>query len=143
MARDVTLADLGIVAIGGACGSLLRYGGTVAIGATPAGAGFPLGTLAVNLVGALLLGMLVAAIEGAAGGSGRWRATRLLLGTGALGGFTTYSAFAVDTAELLLAQRPGAALVYALLTLVAGAGASLAGIAIGGAGRRRKPGGGR
>ena len=53
------------------------------------------------------------------------------LGTGILGGFTTYSAFAVDADGLIVADRPGASILYALATILVGAAASVAGIALG------------
>jgi len=122
-ARRAPWADLGVVALGGAAGCLARAGAGALIGGP---AGFPLGVLLVNVVGAGLLGLLVEAI-GIAGG-GRWRTTRLLLGTGLLGGFTTYSLLAADIAELILGGRPWLGAVYGLATLLAGGVASLCGI---------------
>ena len=57
-------------------------------------------------------------------------APELLLGTGLLGGFTTYSTLATETAVLLTADQLGSALAYALGTLTLGAGATVLGIAI-------------
>ena len=56
---------------------------------------------------------------------------RLFAGTGILGGFTTYSAFAVDADGLIVADRLGAGLLYAVATILVGALASVAGIALG------------
>lgn len=122
-ARRAPWADLGVVALGGAAGCLARAGVGALIGSP---ADFPLGILLVNVVGAGLLGLLVEAI-GIASGE-RWRTTRLLLGTGLLGGFTTYSLLAADIAELILGGRPWLAAVYGLATLLAGGAASLCGI---------------
>jgi CrcB protein len=73
---------------------------------------------------------------------GRRRRLRLLLGTGVLGGFTTYSALATETGLLLTDGRAGAALLYALGTVIVGALASWAGIGAGRAlGRRPDPSG--
>ena len=82
----------------------------------------PWGTLAVNLLGCLLMGMLA----GWLGRGGGPEGARLLLGAGLLGGFTTMSAFALDTVTLW-SREPATALVYAGLT-IAGA---IAGVAAG------------
>ncbi|WP_125098463.1 CrcB family protein [Leucobacter chromiireducens] len=116
------LAAFGLVALGGALGSIARFGAGEWLGER---GGWPIGTLAVNLLGALLLGLLVEL----AGGSPRWRRAQLLLGTGVLGGFTTYSLLAAQLAERLLAGELGVALGYAAVTVGGGLAASLAGIA--------------
>jgi fluoride exporter len=88
---------LGVIAVGGGIGSVLRYSLARAL---PTGAGdFPVATLVTNLLGSLLLGALVVAVTEV------WRPHRLLrpaLGTGLLGGFTTFSAFAVEVRGLEL-----------------------------------------
>ena len=93
------MPNLLLVMIGGAVGAGLRYeAGRAAL--SHFGAGFPWGTLAVNLVGGLLIGLLAGFMlgEGAAD-----RPAWLLLAVGVLGGFTTFSAFGLDV--LLMAQR--------------------------------------
>lgn len=108
--------DLALVAVGGAAGSLLRY----AVGtAVPAPAdGWPWATFAVNLVASLCIGVLA--------GWAHWRRAahwvRPLLMSGVLGGFSTYSAFAVDTVALADAGRSGLAAAYVVVTLAAGVG---------------------
>ena len=95
------------MAIGGAFGSVLRY----KIGALAAPLGFklPLGTLFVNLVGCFLIGL----IDGLAQKRGIIAPeTRLLLVTGFLGGFTTFSAFGLETVALLRANKLPLALFY-------------------------------
>ena len=82
----------------------------------------PWGTLVVNVLGCTLMGLL-AGVLGRTGGSEQ---ARLLLGVGLLGGFTTMSAFALDTISLW-SRAPGTALTYAGLTLAG----SLAGLALG------------
>ena len=89
-------AIAGAVAAGGVIGALARHGAGVAL-PTAAGA-FPLTTFAVNVVGCALMGALVAAL---ARTPGAHPLLRPFLGTGVLGGFTTFSAFAVETVELL------------------------------------------
>lgn len=82
----------------------------------------PWGTLTVNLVGCGLMGLLA----GWLGRTGGGEQVRLLLGVGLLGGFTTMSAFALDTV-LLWSKAPATAFAYAALTLAG----SLAGLALG------------
>lgn len=92
-----TLTHIGWVFLGGGIGSALRYGvGRAALAA--AGPDFPLGTLAVNVLGCALMGVLAEWLA--------WRDTgidasvKLFLTAGLLGGFTTFSAFALDAAAL-------------------------------------------
>ncbi|MDN4174459.1 CrcB family protein [Nocardioides sp. SOB77] len=99
-----------LVAVGGALGSALRY-----VAASVLDARWPRGTLAVNLAGSALLGLLVA--------RGPGDAAYALVGVGFCGGLTTWSAFAVQTHRL--GPRPGAA--YAVATL----GLALAACALG------------
>ncbi|MCU0775103.1 MAG: fluoride efflux transporter CrcB [Ideonella sp.] len=84
------------VAGGAAAGALVRWGAGAAL--NPRWAGFPLGTLAVNLVGGLLVGIALAWFQSR---PDEW--LRLLVVTGFLGGLTTFSAFSVES--LLLLQR--------------------------------------
>ena len=111
--------SLALVGAGGAAGTALRYATTLAV--EDAG-GLPLATLLVNLAGAFALGVLVAAAASAE--------TRLLLGTGLLGGFTTYSALAVEV-EGLRQDDPTLAVAYALATVAGGYVLSLTGLALG------------
>jgi fluoride exporter len=126
-------ALIGLVWLGGALGTTTRY----LLGlAFPPAHGVPITTMLINVVGAFLLGVLFEALAGRHG-RGRRQSIRLLAGTGFLGGFTTYSALAVDAVNLTGSGRVGAAAGYALLTLVVGAFASFAGIHVGGSGRQR------
>jgi len=123
-----------LVALGGAAGTAARVAITLAI--PPAGA-FVVATFAINVVGALLLGILLEVLARRGPDVGRLRSIRLLLGTGFLGGFTTYSALATDTA-MLTGGDTGTALAYSLGTILIGGVATWAGIIIGSrrAGRR-------
>lgn len=116
--------DLALVALGGAAGSLLRYAVGTAV-PHPAG-GWPWATLAVNVVASLLLGL--------AAGWAHWRHAahwvRPLLMTGVLGGFSTYSAFAVDTVVLADTGHAGLAVAYVALTVVGCVGAVAVGTAV-------------
>ncbi len=86
------------------------------------GPGFPWGTLTVNLVGGLLMGLLAGTLA-RTGGSETWR---LLLGTGVLGGFTTFSAFSLDVVTIAERGQLGVAALYVLAS-VAGAIVALVG----------------
>ena len=99
-----------LVALGGALGSLARHG----LGLALAGAA-PLGTLAANVLGCALIGYLHAKVGTEAG--------RALLMTGVCGGFTTWSAFGLETVRMASDGRLGAAAGYAAGTLVLGLGA--------------------
>ena len=101
-----------LVAAGGAAGALARYG----LGLLPVwpGAGWPWPTLAANLSGCLLIGCLSAALQG--GASEGWR---LLLGVGLLGGFTTFSAFSLETLRMI-ERAPLAGLAYAGVSVAGG-----------------------
>lgn len=82
---------LAVVVLGGAVGSVLRYAISRAV--HPAADGFPTATLIINLTGSLLLGALIVAVTEI------WRPHHLLrplLGTGLLGGYTTFSTFALE-----------------------------------------------
>jgi len=122
------LAGLVLVGLGGAAGSALRAALGLAWPESPL-----VTTLAINVVGAFLLGVIVAVLDGPRGvGGGRRLRARLLLGTGFCGGFTTYSAVAVQTAELAGDAEFAVAGAYAAATLVVGALATLIGLLAGG-----------
>ena len=94
---------------------------------------FPRGILAVNLAGCLLIGIVQAILLTA---SPVRRIPPLLLVTGLIGGFTTFSTFSLQTLRLIEAGRSGEALAYQVLSLVGGLGAVLLGRAIAGGARR-------
>ncbi|MEX2981472.1 CrcB family protein [Streptomyces sp. C36] len=100
------------VSLGGAAGAAARYGAGL-LWPTPSGA-FPWTTLLVNVVGCALIGVLLVTIAEA--GSPH-RLARPFLGTGVLGGFTTFSTYAVDIEELVRDGHAGTAAAYAAATL--------------------------
>lgn len=118
---------IALVGLGGAGGTAARHLLGDAIGTTH---GFPLGTFLINIVGAFALGILLQTLARSGSDAGHRRRIRLFLGTGFLGGFTTYSALAVDADTLLRADQLGLALAYAVGTVAVGLVASVAGIAI-------------
>jgi CrcB protein len=91
------LSHFGWVFLGGGIGSALRFGvGRVALAV--AGPNFPLGTVIVNVLGCALMGALTEWL--ALRDTGIGASTKLFLTTGLLGGFTTFSAFALDAVAL-------------------------------------------
>ncbi len=121
------LAQFGWVALGGAVGTLGRAGLSALIGDV---AGLPLGILVINVTGALALGVLLQALALRGPDRGSRRSARLLLGTGVLGGFTTYSLLATDVAQLLLSGDVWGGLGYGAATLVLGGLATWAGMGL-------------
>jgi fluoride exporter len=90
-------------------------------------AGIPIATLSINVIGAFLLGALLEFLADRSPDTGWSQRTRLGIGTGGLGGFTTYSALATETV-ILAGTHPGRAIGYAMATVIIGAAASVAGI---------------
>lgn len=102
---------LAAIAAGGATGAAARYlAGEV--WPTPAGA-FPLTTMGVNLLGCALIGVLMVL---SADGVSRQRLVRPFLGTGVLGGFTTFSSYTVDLQRLVATGHSGTAILYLTAT---------------------------
>jgi CrcB protein len=112
-------AVLGVIALGGVVGSLARYGLAEAF---PHDAGsFPWATFATNVLGCFAIGVLLAALTPLS-----HPLFRPFLGTGILGGFTTFSTFAVDT-DRLLPDHVIVALLYFFGTLAAAMVATILG----------------
>ena len=116
-----------LVAIGGACGAVLRYG-LVSISQL-AGGSFPLGTLSVNVLGSFLIGIFAAYLtaSGSVGGN-----LQLLFQTGLLGAFTTFSAFSLDTMLLWQNGHAKAAALNVILNVTLCLIVVAAGMALGG-----------
>lgn len=114
-----------LVGIGGALGSMARYG----IGLALPSVGFPYATLLVNVAGCLAIGMALPTVERAAALSPD---LRLLVVVGFLGGFTTFSAFGNETIALLRAGV-GLAVMNVLANVLLGLAAVLLGRAVTGA----------
>ncbi|MFV0295466.1 MAG: fluoride efflux transporter CrcB [Hyphomicrobiaceae bacterium] len=103
-----------LASAGGAIGAGARYLVNAAAVAMM-GVSFPWGTFIVNVVGSLLMGIVVAAAEPVFGGSAMWRT---FLATGILGGFTTFSAFSLDTYGLIERREIGLAVVYVVASVL-------------------------
>jgi len=102
------------VMIGGALGAGARYlvGGAFLRAVGP---GFPWGTLAVNLIGGLLMGVLVGVLARTVNGGEQ---ARLLLGVGVLGGFTTFSAFGLETWQMIERGQMGIGFAYVAASVI-------------------------
>ncbi|HEY8565205.1 MAG TPA: fluoride efflux transporter CrcB [Beijerinckiaceae bacterium] len=114
-----------LVFLGAGLGGALRHGVNVGC-AHSFGTAFPWGTLAVNVLGSLIMGLLAGWLALRAGEASS-QPLRLFLLTGILGGFTTFSAFSLDTAVLWERGEAGLAAIYVVGSVVA----SLAALAIG------------
>jgi CrcB protein len=123
---DIATRDLLLVAAGGALGSAARYGVGRLVGPQLTGV-VPWQTFIVNATGSFLIGLaLVAAAR--LGWPGWWRP---FLAVGILGGYTTFSTFALETVEFALRGAYVAAGGYALGSLAVGLAAAAAGILLG------------
>lgn len=114
---SVSLRRVLLVALGGTLGTAARLGLGLLV---PDQGGFPLAVLLANVLGALLIGVVAARLPASA-------ELRLLLGTGVLGGFTTYSAFMTGTLALW-ETAPLVAAGYAAGSLLLGLAAAVAGL---------------
>lgn len=122
-----------VVGVGGAIGTAAREGLSLAI--PPIGS-LPLAILLINLAGAFALGVVLEFLVRHGPDQGPRRLARLLIGTGFMGGFTTYSTLATGTATLLTGGHVAVGIGYALGTIVAGAGATFAGTTLSAAAHR-------
>jgi CrcB protein len=134
------LPYLGLAFIGGALGTAARE--AISLG-MPAVGDVPWAILTVNVLGAFLLGLLLDGLARGGPDEGWRRRIRIMVGTGFMGGFTTYSALAADTAGLLGAgpsgaSSPGVGIAYGLGTVLIGGLATFAGIATATALHRRR-----
>lgn len=107
MSSGIDVAHWAAVAVGSAVGAMLRWGAGLAFNSV--WAGFPLGTLLVNCSGGLLIGMAMVWFQ-----QSSHELLRLLLVTGLLGGFTTFSAFSAESLGLLQRGAWAMALLHSL-----------------------------
>jgi CrcB protein len=112
-----------VAALGGALGALARWAVSEALPSSPGA--WPWSTLVVNLVGCLLIGVLLAVLLARFPHS-PW--LRPFLAVGVLGGFTTYSTFAVDVVRLTGAGHDGLAVAYVLASVLGGVAAVVVGL---------------
>ena len=114
-----------IVFLGAGLGGAARHG--VNLLALRLGTTFPFGTLAINVSGSLLMGLAAGYFAYRGQLPQEWR---LFLTTGVLGGFTTFSAFSLETALLYERGQTGAAIAYVVGSVVLAIGGLVAGLAI-------------
>lgn len=117
---------LAYVAVGGAFGSILRYGATILLARL--GGTFPFGTFAVNITGSFLMGIWIAVA--AYWLKGRQMDLHLLVAVGALGGFTTFSTFSLDVVTLIGKGLHGQAVAYMMGSVILSILALYAGMAL-------------
>lgn len=117
-----------LVGFGGAVGSMARYGVGLAAARIAPGSAWPWATLTVNVVGGLLMGLLVGWMTQRGGAD--QENIRVLAGVGVLGGFTTFSAFSLETALMIERRQYGLAAAYVGLSVVIAIGALMVGLLI-------------
>lgn len=113
-----------LVAAGGALGAVARYG----VGRILPMGGWPYATLTVNVVGGLLMGLLTGWLAFRGGAS--QDSIRLFAAVGVLGGFTTFSAFSLETAQMIERRQLGLAAAYVGLSVVLSVAALFIGLMI-------------
>jgi CrcB protein len=122
------VADFLIVAFGAGLGGAMRHAVNI-LAARLLGTGFPYGTLTVNVAGSFAMGLLTPLLLAHPAVSPGWR---LLLAPGVLGGFTTFSTFALDTGVMLARKARALAFGYGLVSVAASIGALALGLWLGG-----------
>jgi fluoride exporter len=115
-----------LVFVGGGLGASLRYTVNVAC-ARCMGTAFPWGTFVINISGSIVMGLISGYLAFKGEASQPWR---LFLMTGVLGGYTTFSAFSLDTALLYERGELGLALAYVLGSVVLSIAGLFAGLAV-------------
>jgi CrcB protein len=115
-----------IVFFGGGLGAALRHGVNI-MAARLLGTAFPYGTLTINILGSLVMGLIAEFFALKSGLPQHWR---LFLTTGILGGFTTFSAFSLEAALLYERGEVAGAAIYVVASVVLAIGALFAGMAI-------------
>ena len=121
------MTKLLLVAAGGAVGSVARY----VVGAQAyrlLGSAWPYGTFTVNVVGGFLMGVLASWL--AHRGNANHEQVRVLLAVGVLGGFTTFSAFSLETALMIQKRAYGQAFTYTAASVLLSVAALYAGMFI-------------
>jgi CrcB protein len=119
----LSIFNVFLVGVGGMLGSVARY--LAQLAALRLGAAFPVDTLAVNVLGSFLIGLVYGWSEKAEDPAPAWR---LFLTTGFCGGFTTFSAFSLESISLLKSGNLSYTFLYICGSVLSGLGACLAGL---------------
>lgn len=127
MMGNTPMQSLLLVALGGALGSMARFKLSGIILHHAAQLKFPLGTFTVNILGCLIIGMLAGLAEKSGAFPYEWR---VFLFTGVLGGFTTFSAFGLETMLLVKQGDLLIAFAYISLSIIIGLALLFAGYAL-------------
>ncbi|MEO6539684.1 MAG: fluoride efflux transporter CrcB [Ferruginibacter sp.] len=114
------IKNLLLVGLGGSIGSMLRYAAGLLVNSKY----FPYATIAVNIIGSFVIGIVFAMSMKEETLSNPWK---LFLATGICGGFTTFSAFSLENMELLQNGKTAIAVIYIILSIVLGIGAAFLG----------------
>ncbi|MEZ4521220.1 MAG: fluoride efflux transporter CrcB [Thermomicrobiales bacterium] len=122
---EITLKALVLVSIGGAIGAPSRFALSVLITRALSQPAFPYATLAVNTLGSFLLAFLTWTV---AGRFGMTSSARILLGTGLMGAFTTFSTFSVESVLLIDESRYQSAITYMTVSVLLCVAAAFAGM---------------
>lgn len=121
------MTQLLAIAAGGALGSVLRFLMSTWVYSL-LGRGFPYGTLVVNIIGSLLMGLLTVLLIERMSLGPEWRAALLI---GVLGGFTTFSSFSIETLNLIETGAYAKAFANAVLSVMLCVAAAWAGVVVG------------
>lgn len=121
------MGKLALIALAGAIGTLARYGLAIAV-QDRVGTAFPWGTVAVNLIGCFAFGAVCGAADGRGLISPEWR---LILLTGFMGAFTTFSTYIADTGQMLANRELLLAFANITLQIVAGLALYMGGLQLG------------
>lgn len=119
----INLKNIFLVLTGSALGGVIRFILSVYL-QQKVSSKFPIGTFSVNLIGCFIIGAIFAVIAKSSSGSND---IRLLLSTGFCGGFTTFSAFAIENLDMIKNGNYTTALIYIVLSIVLGITATLIG----------------
>lgn len=126
----MTIANLLLVAFGSALGGIARYAVSLAIPYDPVGGTIPVATLLVNAAGSLAIGV-VAGLALPGGLLAAAPQATLFFGAGLLGGFTTFSAFSQEAAQMFADGEPYLALIYVTLSAWGSVAAAVLGLMLG------------
>lgn len=117
--------NLIVVFLGAGIGGMMRHSINLLMARVVEVSGFPFATLTVNIIGSLLMGFFVQYFLLRTGLPSGWR---LFVATGVLGGFTTFSAFSLETVYLIERGSVALAVIYVLASVLAGIAALIVGL---------------